>query len=211
MRDVPQDLVVGRGVEEAPQRPPQTGRHLPKRPDRLGGERRCRRHLPGQEREQPREVKLAIGSRHLDPGCPHRAQQGTHYRQARIHPLYVTESSGLHVYDRGAICRIRDLEQEASADPRIRFEVLVPFAREGSQGRFHPEAVSEDLPGCFQCQGRRRGLERVKALHHRAEGYLASQPAALVACCSAAWHAATLRARALREAASQGRGTDARG
>ena len=70
---------------------------------------------------------------------------------------------------------------EAPADSRIHFEVLVPFTREGSHGRFHPEAVSEDLPDCFQFQGRRRGLERVKALHHRAEGYLASQPAALIA------------------------------
>ena len=68
--DIPQDLVVGRGVEKATQRPPQPGRDLPMGPDRLSGERRVRGYLPGQEREQPSRVGPAVGPRHLDPGFP---------------------------------------------------------------------------------------------------------------------------------------------
>ena len=131
--DIPQDLVVGRGVEKAAQRPPQPGRDLPMGPDRLGGERRVRGHLPGQEREKPRRVGPAVGPRHLDPGFPRRGRQGTHHRQARIHPLDVAQSGGLHRQDGPAIRRIRDLEQEALPAGGVHPEVLVPFARQGAR------------------------------------------------------------------------------
>jgi hypothetical protein len=45
--EVPEDLVVGRGVEEAAQRPPQPGCGLPEGPDRPGGEHRVGGHPPG--------------------------------------------------------------------------------------------------------------------------------------------------------------------
>ena len=173
--DIPQDLVVGGGVEKAAQRPPQTGRDLPMGPDRLSGERRVRHYLPGQECEKPSRVGPAVGPRHLDPGFPRRGRQGTHHRQARIHPLDVAESGGLHRQDGPVIRRIRDLEQEALPGGRVHPEVLVPFAREGLEGRrFDAEAFPQDLPGCLLAEGRRRALQRVRALHHRPEGYLAA-------------------------------------
>ncbi len=173
--DIPQDLVVGRGVEKATQRPPQPGRDLPMGPDRIAGERRVRGHLPGQEREKPSGVGPAVGPRHLDPRFPRRGRQGTHHRQAGIHPLDVAESGGLHRQDWPVIYRIRDLEQEALGAPRIHPEVLVPFAREGLDGRrFDAEAFPQDLPGCLLAEGRRRALQGVRALHHRPEGYLAA-------------------------------------
>ena len=81
--DIPQDLVVGRGVEKATQRPSQPGRDLPMGPDRLSGERRVRGYLPGQEREKPGRVGPAVGPRHLDPGFPRR-RQGSITGRARI-------------------------------------------------------------------------------------------------------------------------------
>ena len=174
--DIPQDLVVGRGVEKAAQRPPQPGRDLPMGPDRLSGERRVRGYLPGQEREQPGRVGPAVGPRHLDPGFPRPGRQGTHHRQARIHSLDVAQSGGLHRQDGPAIGRIRDLEQEALPGGRVHPEVLVPFAREGLEGRrFDAEAFPQDLPGCLLAEGRRRALQGVRALHHRPEGYLAAR------------------------------------
>ena len=133
--EVPQDLVVGRGMEEPPQRPPQPGRGLPDGPDRLGGERRVRGHPPGQEREQPHRVVPAVGPAHLGPGLPHRVRQDPHHRQARVHPLDVAERGGLHLHDGQAVRRVGDLEQEAPPVGGVHPEVLVAFARERGERR----------------------------------------------------------------------------
>ena len=94
---------------------------------------------------------------------------------ARIHPLDMAESGGLHGQDGLVIRRIRDLEQEALPGGRVHPEVLVPFAREGlERRRLNAEAFPQDLPGCLLAEGRRRALQGVRALHHRPEGYLAA-------------------------------------
>src|SRR2546422_294735 len=112
---------------------------------------------------------------HLAPASPRPGRQGTHHRQARIHSLDVAESGGLHRQDGPVIRRIRDLEQEALPGGRVHPEVLVPFAREGLEGRrLNAEAFPQDLPGCLLAEGRRRALQGVRALHHRPEGYLAA-------------------------------------
>ena len=179
--EVPEDLVVGRGMEKAPQRPSQPGRDLPVRPDRPGGERGVGGHPAGQEGEQPRRVGAAVGPGNLDPGFARRARQGTHHRQARIHLPDVVESGVLHLHDGPVIGRVRDLEQEAPAVRRVHPEVLVPFAREGGEGGFHPEPVPEDLPGRLLAEGRRCARQRVKTLHHRPEGYPAAHGPATAA------------------------------
>src|SRR5260370_39878543 len=78
--------------------------------------------------------------------------------------------------DGSVTLRIRDLEQEELPGSRVHPEVLVPFAREGLEGRrLNAEAFPQDLPGCLLAEGRRRALQRVRALHHSPEGYLAAR------------------------------------
>ena len=171
--EVPQDLVVGRGMEKPPQRPPQPGRGLPDGPDRLRGERGVRGHPPGQEREQPHREVPAVGPAHLGPGLPHRVRQDPHHRQARVHPLDVAQRGGLHLHGGQAVRRVGDLEQEAPPVGGIHPEVLVTFARERGEGRgFHAEAVPEDPLDGLGVEGGRRARERVKTLGHRAEAIL---------------------------------------
>ena len=99
VRDVPQDLVVGREGGKTPAAPaPARAVVCPKDQIARVVSADVRGHLPGQEREQPHRVVPAVGPAHLGPGLPHRVRQHPHHRQARIHPLDVAERGGLHLH-----------------------------------------------------------------------------------------------------------------
>jgi hypothetical protein len=186
--DVPEDPVVRRGVEEAPQRPAQAGRGLPDGPDRPGAER-CRGHgAPGQEREQPHRVCPAIRPGHLGPGVPRGGRDHPHHRQPRIHLLDVAQGGRLHVQNRPRVRRIGDLEKEPLPGGGVHPEVLVPLAGQGGEGARDAEGAPEELPGGLVAERGRRTRQRVarrrvtglrvahhraRALHHRPEEYLA--------------------------------------
>ena len=186
--DVPEDLVVGRGVEEAPQRAAQPGGGLPDGPDRRGAERRRRHGLTGQEREQPHRVGPAVRPGHLRPRVPGGAGDHPHHRQARVDLLDVAQGGRLHVQDRPGVRRVGDLEKETLPAGGVHPEVLVPLACQRGEGARDAEGLAEDLPGRLVAErgrrarqriagqritGRRVARQRAQALHHRPEEYLA--------------------------------------